>query len=350
MTPSRKIGLAPGTLVHTGAKKVDRQHIRITEYDSATYRDITDASLEDVGRAPADASLIRWIRITGLHDVGLISAIGELIKVHPLVLEDVVNTGQRTKAEQYDDAIFVVFRQYHESEIGHAIISEQVSFLLAGNTLVSFHESDHGAFDVIYERIQDPNSRFRNYGSDYLAYALIDIAVDQSMQIVEEHFDELEEIETRLFLKADSADYRRIHRIRRNLIHVKKSVSPLRDVLNTLQRVDAPFISDHVRLYLRDVHDHVTRVTENTEDMLAMGASLLDTYMAQSSLRMNEIIKVLTIMSTVFIPLTFLVGVYGMNFENMPELAWRWGYAAVWGVMTVSVLGMLYAFKRMKWF
>lgn len=350
MTPSRKIGLAPGTLVHTGAKKVDRQHIRITEYDPSMYRDTTDAAVEDVVLAPADSSLIRWIRITGLHDVGMISAIGDRIRLHPLVLEDVVNTGQRTKAEQYDDSVFVVFRQYHESEVGHAILSEQVSFILSGNTLVSFHESDHGALDVIYDRIQDPNSRFRSYGSDYLAYALIDIAVDESMQIVEEHFDELEQIETRLFLKADSADYRRIHRIRRNLIHVKKSVSPLRDVLNTLQRVDAPFISDHVRLYLRDVHDHVTRVAENTEDMLAMSASLLDTYMAQSSLRMNEIIKVLTIMSTVFIPLTFLVGVYGMNFETMPELTWRWGYAAVWGVMILSVLGMLAAFKKMKWF
>lgn len=350
MTPSRKIGLAPGTLVHTGTKKVDRHRIRITEYDSTVYRDRTDADLKDVGTPPVDAATIRWIRITGLHDVDFIASIGELIRVHPLILEDVVNTGQRTKAELYDDSIFVVFRQYHESELGHAITSEQVSFILSGTTLVSFHESDHPAFDVIYERIQDPKSRFRNYGSDYLAYALIDIAVDQSMQIVEDHFEELEEIETRLFLKADSADYRRIHRIRRNLIHVKKSVSPLRDVLNMLQRVDAPLISDHVRLYLRDVHDHVTRVTENTEDMLAMSSSLLDTYMAQSSLRMNEIIKVLTIMSTVFIPLTFLVGVYGMNFEHMPELAWRWGYGAVWAVMVLSVLGMLVFFKRMKWF
>lgn len=350
MTPSRKIGLAPGTLVHTGIRKVDRHRIRITDYDNGSYRDRTDADLDDVLTPPESASAIRWIRITGLHDVDVIASIGERIHVHPLILEDVVNTGQRTKAELYDESLFVVFRHYHEADHGHSITSEQVSFILSGNTLVSFHESDHPAFDVIYERIQDPKGRFRSFGSDYLAYALIDIAVDQSMQIIEDHFTELEEIETRLFLKADSADYRRIHRIRRNLIHVKKSVSPLRDVLNMLQQVDVAYISAPVRPYLRDVHDHVTRIAENTEDMLAMCSSLLDTYMAQSSLRMNEIIKVLTIMSTVFIPLTFLVGVYGMNFEHMPELAWRWGYGAVWGVMVVSVLGMLIFFKRMKWF
>lgn len=350
MTPSRKIGLAPGTLVHTGAQKVDRHRIRITEYDGSTYREWLDVPLDGVDAPRAQESAVRWIRVTGLHDVEAIAALGERIGLHPLILEDVVNTGQRTKAELYDASLFMVFRQYHESEIGHAITSEQVSVVLSGNTLISFHESDHPAFEVIYERIQDPKSRFRTFGADYLAYALIDIAVDQSMQIVEDHFEELEQIETRLFLKADSADYRRIHRIRRTMIHVKKSVSPLRDVLNTLQRVDAPLISDHVRLYLRDVHDHVSRVTENTEDMLAMSSSLLDTYMAQSSLRMNEIIKVLTIMSTVFIPLTFLVGVYGMNFDHMPELAWRWGYAAVWVVMVISVAGMLLAFKRMKWF
>lgn len=336
-------------MVHIGRQKVENGHIRLTEYNNESYEDFPNASLEMVREHLTKDNSISWIRVTGLHDLGLISSIGELIDVHPLVMEDIVNTGQRTKAEAYEDYVFVVFRHYHEIGSGKAIAGEQVSFILSRNCVVSFHESEHAAFDVIYDRIQDPKSRFRRYDADYLAYSLIDIAVDQSMIIYEEHFDELEGIETRLFLKADSSDYRRIHRIRRNLINVKKSVSPLRDVLNALQRTEAPIISESVRLYLRDVHDHVTRITENAEDALEMTVSLLDTYMAQTGLRMNEIIKVLTIMSTVFIPLTFLVGVYGMNFENMPELSWQWGYFAVWGFMIMVVVGMLLFFRKMKW-
>lgn len=349
MTHPRKIGLAPGTLVHTGAKTMDRHRLRITDYDATSYDDIPDADPQAIA-APMREEAVRWVCVTGLHDTDIIAMVGELIQLHPLILEDVVNTGQRTKAETYGDTLFMVFRHHYQAEVSRAIASEQVSLILKGNTLISFHESDRGSFDVLHDRIREPHSRFRFMGADYLAYALLDIAVDQTMQIVDDEFDELEQIETRLLLKADSADYRRIHRIRRNLIQVKKSVGPLHDVLSMLERTETLFITDPMRPYLRDVGDHVARLMENAEDLLAMSASLLDTYMAQSSLRMNDIIKVLTIMSTVFIPLTFLVGVYGMNFEHMPELSWRWGYPVVWGVMLLSVAGMLLAFKRMKWF
>lgn len=350
MAHLRKIGLAPGTLVHVGEKRVETLNIRITEYGATAYEDVRHASMDQVVSFLERPDTITWVRVTGLHDLDLIAKLGLHIDVHPLVQEDIVNTRQRTKAETYEDYVFVVFRHYHESGTGKAIAGEQVSFILSNNCVISFHESEHPAFDVIYDRIQHTSGRFRKFGADYLAYALIDIAVDQAMLLYEDQFDELEQIENRLFLRPDSSDYRRIHRIRRNLVNLKKSVSPLRDVLSTMQRSDVTIVSEGVRVYFNDVHDHVTRITENAEDALLVTESLLNTYIAQSGLRMNEIIKVLTIMSTIFIPLTFIVGVYGMNFEHMPELTWWWGYAGVWGIMVILVIGMIGFFKKMRWF
>jgi magnesium transporter len=305
--------------------------------------------MEQVVTSLDQPDTITWVRVTGLHDLDVIARLGLHINVHPLVQEDIVNTRQRTKAETYEDYVFVVFRHYHESGTRNTIAGEQVSIILSMNCVISFHESEHPAFDVIYERIQHPAGRFRRFGADYLAYALIDIAVDQAMIIYEDHFDELEQIENRLFLRSDRSDYRRIHRIRRNLVNMKKSVSPLRDVFGILQRSDTAIVSQGVRVYFNDVHDHVTRITENAEDALFITESLLNTYIAESGLRMNDIIRVLTIMSTIFIPLTFLVGVYGMNFEHMPELAWQWGYPAAWGIMILLVIGMLFIFRKMRW-
>ncbi len=350
MANRHKRGLAPGTLVHTGDRKTDIQHIRVMDYTAESLVDNPAATMHDVFASLGKAGDVSWIRITGLHEIEPIAALGQRIDVHPLVMEDVLSTRQRPKWEAYDDYAFLTFRMPRDLPGTRRLETEQVSLIISKDCVISFHEQDHPAFDAVNQRLQDPRTRLRKAGADYLAYALVDVAVDQALAVLDDLYAELETIEERLFVNPESADYRRIHRIRRDLTHIRRDTSPLRDVLASLGRSELPFMTGEVSPYLRDVSDHVDRAVSGCEHATDICVSLLDSWTAQAGIRMNAVMKVLTVISTVFIPLTFLVGVYGMNFEHMPELAWPWAYPVLWVIMVGLAAGMLIGFRRMRWF
>jgi magnesium transporter len=274
------------------------------------------------------------------------------------VQEDIVHTSQRPKVEPYDDAVFLVMRliTHKPTDNGSKVLySEQVSIVLGKNYVLSFQESDNPIFEPILKRLELPNTRLRRLGPDYLAYALIDCIVDHYFSSLDLISESIEEIEEELISEPNKHHLHRIHSLRSDLMVFRKSVWSLRDGINSLIRDESPLISEEVKLFLRDVYDHLIQVIDNIENSREMIYSLYDMYMSTLSNKMNEVMKVLTIIATIFIPLTFVAGIYGMNFNpesspmNMPELNWYWGYPASLAIMIVIAIIMLFYFRKKRW-
>ena len=350
-------GQPPGTLLHTGEKKLDAMRILVHDYDANRYDSFTIDQLDPTASYMRPSSKT-WIQIQGLHDITKLRKVMDYFELHPLVQEDIVSINQRPKVEPYGDIIFVVGRMITARQQGEEteLKSEQVSLVLGKNFVLSFQESDDPLFDPVIRRMLVANTRLRRHSIDFLTYALLDNLVDHYFTALDFVNETIEEMEERVIDQPSPTDLQSIHALRRDLIFFRKSVWSLRDGINSLIRDDSPLISPEIKVYLRDVYDHLVQVIDSVESQRELVFSLYDMYMSSLSSRMNEVMKVLTVISTLFIPLTFIVGVYGMNFNpetsawNMPELNWVYGYPAAWGLMLMIVASMLYYFKRKGWF
>ncbi len=347
--PKKKLGVAPGTLVHVGEPSQERITINLIDYDSEQFHEELLA-IDDVQRCcqlKASPS-ISWININGVHEIGHIEALGNCFNLHPLVLEDILNTDHRPKVEDYEDYLFLVLKMlFYDREGG--IHTEQVSLVLGPNYVLSFQEKTGDVFDGVRDRLRIAKGRIRKQGADYLAYALMDAIVDGYFSILEQIGDEIEEMEQELVTDPSPQTLNRIHNFKREMILLRKAVWPLRELISALQRGESRLIAETTAIYLRDVYDHTIQVVDTVETFRDLIAGMLDLYLSSISNRMNEVMKVLTIIATIFIPLTFFAGIYGMNFEYMPELKWRWGYFGLWGVMLAISAGMLIFFRRKRW-
>jgi len=346
---SEKIGLAPGTAVYLGEPSDEPLRITLIDYDEdrVDERDLDDPEESFAFR---DAPTVSWINVDGLHDVEAIEAIAGRFGLHPLAVEDVVHTGQRTKAEDYEDSLFIVLRMLSYDEQTDRVTDEQVSLVLGPRWVLSFQERTGDVFDGIRERIRNNKGRIRRANADYLAYSLIDAVVDQYFVVLERLGERVEALGEEVSERANPKELEEIRRLKRELLFLRKSIWPLREVLSGIQRGESPLFEEHTLIYLRDVYDHTIQVIDTVETYRDMMAGLLDVYLTSISNRMNEVMKVLTVIATIFIPLSFVAGVYGMNFAHMPELSWRYGYFGALGVMGAVALGMLAYFKRKGWF
>ncbi|NIS62843.1 MAG: magnesium/cobalt transporter CorA [Proteobacteria bacterium] len=346
--PHEKVGLPPGTLMHIGERKTEKVKITIIDYDEKELQEKEAKKVEECFPFK-EKPTVTWVNIDGLQEVQTIEKIGVHFGIHPLVLEDILHTGQRPKAEDLGEYIFIVLKMLYQGGSEEEIVSEQVSLLLGSNYVISFQEMEGDIFNPIRERIRNSKGRIRKAGADYLAYALIDAIVDNYFVILERLGEEIESLEEELVKNPTPATLEVIHKLKTNLVFLRKSVWPLREVINGLERGESPLIKEHTGIYLRDVYDHTIQVIDTIETYRDMVSGMLDIYLSSVSNRMNEVMKVLTIIATIFIPLTFIAGIYGMNFKYMPELEWHWGYFGILVVMVVIVGFMALYFKRKRW-
>ena len=344
----KKLGLPPGTPVYTGDHGDEKVKITILDYEESQFQEKDIKEVEESFPFKETAT-VTWINVDGIHDIENIEKIGRHFGVHSLVQEDIVHTEQRPKMEEFEDHIFVVLKMISYNEENTKTVSEQVSLILGPNYVISFQEKQGDIFNSIRERIRNFKGRIRKMGADYLAYSLLDTVVDHYFLVLEKFGDRVEELEDELVSHPQPEDLHEIHRLKREMIYLRKSVWPLREVINKLERVESSLIKDSTQIYLRDVYDHTIQIIDTVETYRDMLSGMHDTYLSSISNRMNEIMKVLTIIATIFIPLTFIAGVYGMNFQFMPELGWKWGYFAVWGVFVSVVLLMVVFFRKRKW-
>jgi len=345
---SEKSGLPPGSLVHVGDLRTGKVRIRVMDYDENKFREEEVAGVEECFPF-RDSPTVTWINIDGIHDAKLIEKIGSHFGLHPLILEDIMNTTQRPKMEDFGEYLFIVLKMYNSQEESHEDKIEQMSLVLGRNFVISFQEKEGDVFDSVRERIRKGNCRLRRMKADYLAYSLIDAIVDSYFLVLEELGERIEFVEDELVSNPERKMLQEIHALKREMIFLRKSVWPLREVISSLERSESAFVEKPTRVYFRDVYDHTIQVIDTVETFRDMLSGMLDIYLSSISNRMNEVMKVLTIIATIFIPLTFIVGIYGMNFKFMPELEWRWGYFAVMGVIAVIAVLMLIFFRRKKW-
>ncbi len=345
---SKKKGMPPGTLVHIGEKKIEKARITILDYDEEHLIEREVSRMEDCFPFK-ETSTVTWINIDGIHDVKLIQTIGEHFGIHPLVLEDILNVHQRPKMEEYDDYVFLVLKMTFFDQETHVITSEQVSLIVGRGFVISFQEREGDVFEALRDRIRKGKGRVRRRGSDYLAYSLLDSVVDHYFVLLERLGDALESIQEELLTAPKAETLQAIYRLRRENILLRKSVWPVREVVGALERGEASLFSESTKPFFRDLYDHSIQVIDTVETIRDMLSGMLDLYLSSVSNRMNEVMKVLTIIATIFIPITFIAGVYGMNFENMPELRFPLGYPAVLLVMLGVGITMLIYFRKRGW-
>ncbi len=343
---SSKRGLPPGSLVHIGEKTTDKITITIIDYDADHFEEHSCETVEDCF-AFKHSKTVTWINIDGIHDVSLIEKLGKHYDIHPLVLEDILHTGQRPKLEDFESYLYIVLKMLHQT--GQQIDAEQVSLILGDNVVISFQEKKGDVFDIIRDRIRTGKGRIRKMKADYLAYCLLDAIVDNYFLILERFSDHLEELEDIVLADPTPETLQAIQRVKRDLIFLRKSIWPLREVISVLHRTESRLIQKGTGIFLRDVYDHTIQVIDSIESFRDVNSGMFDIYMSSVSNRMNEIMKVLTIFAAIFIPLTFIAGIYGMNFQYMPELAWKEGYFGVLALMLLVGVTLVVYFRRKKW-
>ena len=344
----RKAGTSPGTLIHIGEQKVDETQMTLIDYDEEHLQERVLDGIEEAFPLK-DLPTVTWINIDGLHQLDIIEKVGQHFNVHPLVLEDIVNTGQRPKTEEFEDLIFVVLKMLHYDENSEKITSEQFSLVLGPNFLISFQEIQGDVFRTVRERIRKPKTRIRKAGCDYLAYALIDAIVDHYFLILEKLGENIEALEEDLLENPSPETLQTLHEMKREMIYLRKQIWPIRELINSLVKGESSLINESTSLFFRDIYDHTIQIIDTIESYRDILSGMLDIYLSTLSNKMNEVMKVLTIIATIFIPITFVAGIYGMNFKFMPELEWRWGYVMVWAIIVVVVGIMIGFFKKKQW-
>ena len=341
-------GLPPGTLVYVGKERAEKVNITVIDYDEHDFQEREVERVEDCFQF-RDSATVTWINIVGLRRVDIIEKIGEHFNFHPLLQEDILNTAQRPKMEDFDDHLSIILKKLRYDEKKKEVTAEQMSMVLGKNFVISFQEQKGDVFDPIRERIRAKKGRIRSMGADYLAYALLDAVVDNYFIIFENIGDRIDNMEKKVIEDPVPETPRTILRIKRNMIFLRKSIWPLREILSGLERAESPLIQESTGPYLRDVYDHTIQVIETLETFRDMLSGLSDLYLSSISNKMNEVMKVLTMIATIFIPLGFLAGLYGMNFEHMPELGWHGSYFVLLGIMAFTAIGMLLYFKWKDW-
>ena len=345
---SATAGLPPGSLVHVGERKSPQPEITIADYDAQHYTERVAESIDEC-RPFRDTPTVTWINVAGIHDIEALRTLAECYHIHPLVMEDILNTHERPKFEEFENYLFIVVKMLGYEAATKEVVAEQVSLIVGPNVVISFEEAPRDAFDAVRARIRNEKGRIRSSGADYLAYCLLDTVVDNYFGVLEGMAAEIEEVEDQLVADPSRDMLQRVHGLKRELIFLRKSVWPLREVLAVLERADSSLIRESTVIYLRDVYDHTIQIVDTIESLRDIVSGMHDTYLSSVSNRLNEVMKVLTIWATIFIPLTFLAGVYGMNFKFFPELGWKWGYAGFWAII-VTVSGfMLLHFRKKKW-
>lgn len=346
---SQKAGLPPGTPVHIGEKQAGKTRITLCAYNDQHWE---ERELARAGDCPLfkENSMVTWINVNGIHQVEVLEELNSCFGLHPLVLEDILNTDQRPKMEDYDDYLFIVLKTLfltgnRKDEVG----SEQISLILGKHFVLSFQEKESTLLEPIRERLQNGKGRIRKMGADYLAHAILDAVVDHYFVVLESLGEKIESLEEELVTRPRSATLQAIHLLKREMIFIRKALWPLREVIGSLTRGESALIRESTVVYLRDIYDHTIQVIDNIETFRDMLSGMTDIYLSSISNRMNEVMKVLTIIATIFIPLTFIAGVYGMNFKFMPELDRTWGYPAVLALMLAVSVFMLIYFRKKRW-
>jgi magnesium transporter len=344
----KKIGQVPGTAIYTGNKASKELFIEIFDYNTEQFLEKQLNNAEETFDFKLN-NCVSWININGLNHVESIEKLGSHFGLHPLVLEDIVNISQRPKIDEYEDYLFLVLKMlYYDKD--ENIVSEQVSFILGKNYVLTFQEAEGDVFDMVRERIREAKGRVRTMQADYLLYILMDAIIDHYFNVIETLGDKIEDLETDIFLgNVENTINKDIRDLKKEILRVRRAIFPLREVISRIEKHESHLISPSTKNYYRDIYDHQIQVSENIEVYREMIWSLMDMYMTTISNKMNEVMKVLTIMASIFIPLTFIAGIYGMNFDYIPELHFKYSYFILWGVMIVLFLGMVFYFKRKKW-
>lgn len=346
---SIKTGLPPGTLMHVGTRRVDETRVRIIDYDEGGVREKPRAALDDC--APLrDTESVTWIDIEGLQDIRLLEGLGQSYGLHPLILEDILNTDQRPKTDDMEGYIYVVLKMLDFDPQTLEVVSEQVSLIFGRHYVISLQEGREGdLFEPLRERIRGGKGRLRRLGPDYLAYSLLDSIIDHYFAIMEKFAERIETLEDELVSDPGPETLHQIHRLKREMIFLRKAAWPLREVINALEKSESELIRPATKLFLRDLYDHAIHIVDSIETYREMLSGMLDIYLSSVSNRMNQVMKVLTIIATIFMPLTFLAGVYGMNFRHMPEIPWRWSYPLFWLIIVAAAAAMIHFFKKKNW-
>jgi magnesium transporter len=345
---SSKSGLPPGTPVHIGEQKLETMFLTALTYSDQDFEEIHTARVEEIlplATVPAN----KWITVQGIHHIEGLQQLGTAFGLHPLVVEDIVNTDQRPKIEDYGEYLFIVLKAVVIHQEPQSFMAEQISLIVGVNFVLCFLEGSDDPFVDLRDRLRNDKGRLRKMGTDYLTYAHIDTIVDQYFPLLEKLGEDIEELEERLITQADRKALRTLHQSKREMILLRRAIWPLREVLGHLERGESTLIHSSTHIYLRDVYDHTIQLIETTETYRDMLAGMMDIYLTSLSNKLNEAMKVLTVIATIFIPLTFIVGIYGMNFEYMPELKWPWGYPLVMGFMLMLAIGMLWVFRTKHW-
>jgi magnesium transporter len=339
-----KLGMSPGSLVFTGEQKLSDAHVTITQYNEGQYE--TEESFE-IPTISADK--ITWIDVRGIHDPALIERLGRAFDIHPLVLEDIMDVHQRPKFEDYQSGFYLTLRNFKFISETRTIVPEQVSIYAGANYVFSFQEDAEELFGEVITRLESGRGKLRQRGADYLVYALMDRIVDGYFVLLDQIGESIEDLETEILNNLSRHTKQQIHDLKRQLLSLRRSISPLRDAIGLLIKSDSKYISDQTIIFLRDLYDHCIQVFDILETSRDNLTSLQDLYNSELSFKTNSVMQVLTVVATIFIPLTFLVGVYGMNFDYLPELHWKHSYFILWLIMIFVALIMLVYFRKKKW-
>jgi magnesium transporter len=346
---SSKSGMPAGSLIHIGEKKVEKVKIKLIDYGASEY---SEQDIENIEQCfpYKDDHTITWINIDGIHETDILEKLGECFGFHPLILEDILNTHQRPKVEDFNDYIYFVLKMIDYSAKANVISIEQVSIIIGKNYVISLQEKPLEIYEPIRNRIKNDKSKIRNAGSDYLAYLLIDSIIDNYFSVLEKIGEKIENVENRLVANPTQKTLKTIYNLKRNMLYMRKSTWPLREIISRLERGEISLINDSTRIYIRDIYDHIIQVIDTIETFRDMLSGMVDIYLSSISNRLNEVMKILTIISTIFIPITFIASIYGMNFRFMPEISWKWSYLVVWAIILFIIIYMVIYFKRKKWF
>jgi magnesium transporter len=351
----KKLGLRPGSVVYVGDEREEQVHIDVIDFTATDYRAERVARVEDCF-ALKEADTMSWINVSGVHDVAIIKALGAHFDLHPLMQEDIANTGQRPKVEFAHGVGFVQMKMLYRLPGNGHLKREQVSILFGKGWVITFHETDGDVFDHVRKWLESTTPRIRSMSSGYVAYALMDAVVDHYFVVLEEVGEQVELLEDTITTSSDMDVLGTIRQLKTDLVLLRKAVWPMREVVGGLERQETDLIDSETRHYIRDLYEHTVQAIDTVETFRDMVSGLLDLHQTRISNRMNEIMKVLTLISTIFIPLSFLAGVYGMNFDtaagpyNMPELGMRYGYPLFWLLVLATGCGLLWFFRRRRWF
>lgn len=343
---SKKTGLPPGTLVHIGERKAEAVTITVFDYAGQRCDERTVAGAGEL-RPPADES-VTWVDVGGIHKTDVLEAFGRQFGLHPLLLEDIANTDQRPKLDDYEDYFFLVVKMLATTDRGDITV-EQVSFVLGRNFVLSFQENGTDVFRSVRDRLRGGKGRMRQSGADYLLYALVDAIVDHYFSVLELLGERIESLQEKVMTDPTPDTLRTIHALKRQMLFLRRAVWPLREAMHVLSRSECPFLHEATKVFFRDVYDHVVQIVDTIEILREMVSASLDIYLSSVSYRLNAVMRVLTVITTIFMPLSFIASIYGMNFEHMPELKSEWGYPLVLGAMGLIAAGMLIGFRKRRW-